>query len=75
MGTYLERWRGTLWEYLRTNKQDLVDRLEEVRSGKSRGRNLLWWDKKILAKEDKKEKTHLWFSNEFKTYLTVIFSE
>merc|ERR1711986_52946 len=60
MEVYLERRRGTLWEYLNKNKKELVDRMQNL-GNKNRGnKKSLWWDQKFLSKKDM-EKTNLWF--------------
>ena len=55
---YLERRRGTLWEYLNKNKKELVERMQNL-GNKNRGnKKLLWWDQKFLSKKDMKKQIY-----------------
>ena len=57
--SYIERRRGTLRQYMETNRLELLKSAEET---KKHAQKILWWDQPFLTKTDMINKSKFWFN-------------
>ena len=58
---YIQRRRGTLWNYLLKNKKDLLEETMKIRPHSKDGTKVLWWKQKYLEKLELVKKENYWF--------------
>ena len=52
METYVERRRGTLWEYLEKYRKDLLREARKITPHNKNVRKILWWNQQFIGKRE-----------------------
>ena len=59
---YIERRRGTLRQYLETNRLDLLESAEATKKHAKDVNKILWWDQPFLTKTEMVNKSKFWLN-------------